>query len=58
MITLKKDTAILVLNGVCLVAVFALVYVGRISWSQAEAFIVGLVLPSALSRKPTPPANP
>ncbi len=53
MITLKKDTTVLLVNALCLLLVFGLVYAGRVTWTQAEAFILGLVVPSGLGWRKT-----
>ena len=52
MIAVKKDTFIILVNLLCVVGAFALVYSGKITWPHAEAFVLGLVLPSGLGWKP------
>jgi len=52
MIAVKKDTLIILVNLLCIVGAFALVYSGKITWPHAEAFVLGLVIPSGLGWKP------
>ena len=58
MIALKRDRALLLLNILCIIGTFLLVYTNRISWAHGEAFILGLVIPSGVTWTTKPTKTP